>query len=172
MRVDRYAYDTAGRAISSSFGGGTKTETYSYDGFGNLKSRVASAAPVTLPPIDPGTNKIAGYPYDAAGNLTAFAGAEFDFDALNMMTKIRTQLGQVKRFIYTPDDERIGIQIQADGWSRWKVRDFENHVIREYEAGSGSTWLWAEDFIYAGGRLVAGEVVSCTTTSTTSARSA
>ena len=61
---DSFTYDTAGRLIQAVVSG--KSETYQYDAFGNLlEMAVAGRTPVTIP-VDGGSNRVTGTPYDAA----------------------------------------------------------------------------------------------------------
>ena len=69
------------------------------------------------------TNRAAsngGTSYDAAGNLTSdgSGGYQYAYDALNMM-KAATMPSGTREFVYTADDERIGVHSgQTWAWTR------------------------------------------------------
>src|SRR5436305_3434267 len=70
---DQFTYDSANRLITAQVSGATiapKSETYSYDAFGNLTSRQVSGSNAVNIPVDGGSNRLLGVPYDAAGNVT------------------------------------------------------------------------------------------------------
>ncbi|HEX4229234.1 MAG TPA: hypothetical protein VHZ07_11230 [Bryobacteraceae bacterium] len=73
-----YAYDSLNRLISTSGTGdpqGNWSQTFSYDGFGNLTSKIGNNAPiVTSYSVNPATNQITsnGAVCDANGNMTAY----------------------------------------------------------------------------------------------------
>jgi RHS repeat-associated protein len=155
--ADNYTYDTAGRLIQATVGG--KTETFKYDAFGNLLEKaIAGSTPVTIP-VDGGSNRIIGPEYDAAGNFSSDAYRKpIVYDSFNLITKISPPSGGStwSRAIYDANDERIGTILDNSGLSRWTFRDFDGQIIREYREG-GLEWTWVQDYIFANGRLVAGE---------------
>jgi hypothetical protein len=61
------------------------TQTYSYDGFGNLTYDGSRAYTV-----DPATNRITspGFGYDASGNLTATPYLTMSYDFSNRLTQV------------------------------------------------------------------------------------
>ena len=58
-------------------------QTYAFDTFGNIQS-IGGANGARSTPTDSRTNRLngAGTAYDAAGNLTAWNGAIYEYDAL------------------------------------------------------------------------------------------
>jgi RHS repeat-associated protein len=176
---DHYNYDSAGRLIYAQVSGpaiSQKSETYAYDSFGNLIERDPSGAnPVSIA-IDGESNRMLGSTYDAAGNVTSADAAEkvfdqyspggrrvYTWDSLNMLTRVHPSVGSDRRIIYDPSDERIGTMLVGDSLTRWTIRDFDAHIIREFEAyhyGLGDYnwyWYWDEDNFYGEGTLLAGE---------------
>lgn len=164
--TDHYVYDSAGRLIEAVVNG--KTERYSYDAFGNLTQRVVDGAnPVNIP-VDGESNRISGVIYDVAGNV--LNGGDdgrrtYSYDSLNMMTRIRP-FGTDRRYIYDANDEQIGMLYPTGGpvteTSRWTFRDFDGHVIREYNVDQfdnqqGGLWRWEQDSFYGEGMLLGGE---------------
>lgn len=158
---DDYVYDSALRLIQSVVHG--TTETYKYDSFGNLKEKTLAGAAPGVIPVDPGSNRISGVSYDAIGDqLNDGSGgqARYVYDAMGMMTGVMGTTGSYeRRMIYTADDERIGTAIDSN-LTRWRFRDFNtNQVLREWSSSYNMSWDWVEDFVYADGKLVAGETV-------------
>jgi YD repeat-containing protein len=158
---DDYVYDSALRLIQSVVHG--TTETYKYDSFGNLKEKTLAGAAPGVIPVDPGSNRISGVSYDAIGDqLNDGSGgqARYVYDAMGMMTGVMGTTGSYeRRMIYTADDERIGTAIDSN-FVRWRFRDFNtNQVLREWSSSYNMSWNWVEDFVYADGKLVAGETV-------------
>jgi len=152
---DKYAYDSAGRLIKASVE--SVEEKYGYDSFGNLTEKSRPGSPVVLPPVDPASNRISGFDYDVAGNVTFEGIPGHVYDPLNML--VLTNSGSLdRRFLYTADDERIGMQyVEPPEVTRWTIRDFDGHVVREYFGGPlEPTWMWVEDYMYRDGQLAAG----------------
>jgi RHS repeat-associated protein len=134
-----------------------KTESYKYDAFGNLTEKgIAGATAVTIP-VDPGSNRLIGPEYDAAGNVITRDGrVRYEYDSFNMLTYIS---GIDRRMIYDVNDERIGT-ILDDSVSRWTFRDFEGQALREFVAedmGQDLIFRWEQDYIRGEGQLVGGE---------------
>lgn len=152
---ETFTYDSAGRLVNAvTTHGGTHSEQYTYDSFGNLLNTARTAGPSTATPTDPATNRLQGVAYDAAGSVVLAEGgtAEYYYDGLNMLRAKNTSSG-VAWYLYTADDERIGVQ--ENGQSRWMVRDLSGKVLREWEGTS--TWVWVEDYVHRGGALTAAE---------------
>lgn len=153
---DTFEYDTAGRLIKAVVNG--KTAQYSYDSFGNLLELVQQDRAAVSVAIDSASNRMngVGIAYDAAGNLTDDGkSSRYVYDSLSMMTMAIAPLStSPRRMLYTADDERIGVQVDYTGLTRWKIRDLGGKVVREFE---GNGWLWIEDHVYANGSLVAAD---------------
>ena len=152
---DEYSYDSAGRLIRSKVKG--VEETYRYDSFGNLveKSRPGVTRIIN---VDGTSNRLTGETYDVAGNVTTEDGAHrYSYDAMNMMDSVVEGPAPAKeRILYGPDDERIGVIVDA-GLARWKLRDFDGRVLREFRDDVGATWHWVEDYVHGGGRILGAE---------------
>ncbi|MEO7418869.1 MAG: hypothetical protein ABI163_17550, partial [Thermoanaerobaculia bacterium] len=86
-----YTYDKVNRLVSATLydgpsGGGTqKQQSYTFDAFGNLTNIAGTVGRTT--PTSAQTNRLngAGTVYDAAGNLTHWNGAVYQYDAFNQM---------------------------------------------------------------------------------------
>ncbi|HYI10807.1 MAG TPA: RHS repeat-associated core domain-containing protein [Thermoanaerobaculia bacterium] len=152
--ADDYRYDTAGRLIFAEVSG--ESESYTYDEFGNLKK--AGTGEET--DVDPETNQLVDRPYDAVGNVEKDSkDRDYKYDAVGMLTRLEAGT-LAKRMIYTADDERIAV-MTTDGQGdydtlRVRVRNFQGKVLREWNQTVGPP-EWVRDYVYAEGRLVAGE---------------
>ncbi|MDQ3788054.1 MAG: RHS repeat-associated core domain-containing protein [Actinomycetota bacterium] len=153
---ERYAYDTAGRLIEATFRG--TTERYAYDSFGNLREKsTVGAAPAPIA-VDPSSNRLTGVPYDAAGNVTARGTRVYRYDSVGMLSVAEEPGSAPVRHIYTADDERLGTF--RDSRYEIKVRDLSGKVMREYSTYGFhllTPWVWVEDYVYAGGQMIASE---------------
>ncbi len=147
MGSESYSYDTISRLVSSTRAGG---ETYTYDPFGNLinyNGRTLSVLGTT--------NRLAAAGYDASGNMTAWNGFSFAWDALDRMTALAGN-GLARRFAFTASGERV-LEREGSTYS-FSLRGLDNRVLREMKAawtGAGWSWAWEKDSIWGAGRLVA-----------------
>jgi RHS repeat-associated protein len=168
-KANTYVYDTAGRLVSGTVNHqGTHVQTYAYDAYGNMTARQTDGAAALTFPIDAATNRVEGETYDSAGNQSTHAGDVLMFDPVSMMRYKRTVDGAQEFYIYTADDERIGVR-EGGSRIRWTVRDFGGSVLREFDGPAGlnegapgpnyqtETWAWTEDYVYREGQLIAGE---------------
>ncbi|MBL8290885.1 MAG: hypothetical protein JNN08_03560 [Bryobacterales bacterium] len=101
--VFTYQYDSLNRLVSATKTGGGWSETYVYDGFGNLTTKGASTWLV-----DTATNRLhssTGATYDNNGNLTALSGGvSFNYDTANRVT---TANPTGEKYGYTTDNRRV-----------------------------------------------------------------
>jgi RHS repeat-associated protein len=158
-----YAYDKVNRLVSATLydgpmGGGTqKQQSYTFDAFGNLTSIAGTTGRMT--PTSGQTNRLTGVvAYDAAGNLTNWNGAVYQYDAFNQMTHMTSGLEDWV-YLYTADDERLWSYNVPKNSSRWTVRDLGGKVLREYPSDNGR-WSAGTDYIYRDGLLLAAETSS------------
>jgi RHS repeat-associated protein len=149
--TDKYLYDGVQRLKQSSTQG--SIETYTYDGFGNMKTKTNS----TIPSVDSATNRYMGYSYNQIGAVTSDGSYTFTYDALGQpLRKVyNNQSNTVEDYVYTPGDERIGVQ--RGGWWTWSVRDESGKVLRQYKSSATNLTdpaLWLEDFVWRDGVLL------------------
>ena len=99
---------------------GAKTQTYSYDGWGNLYSRTGDGSNFTLG-VDPANNRLFGGEicYDPNGNMTGTDGcSQNEFDMSNRLVRVAvTSSGAVdisghmdlsrEIYVYTADNKRV-----------------------------------------------------------------
>src|SRR5512142_1437229 len=155
-----YAYDPLSRLTAFATGG--HTETYTYDEFGNTLGRVRDGASYSLT-VDSGTNHVVdAYNqslHDTAGNLTQSAGEQYQYDPFNELREKDVGAATREVYVYTADDERIGVRTGTDHWT-WSIRDEEGEVIRQYESFENNGplgWTWIEDYVYRDGELLGAE---------------
>ena len=156
-----YTYDgvsrlTNGTLFDGPTGGGTqKTQSYTFDTFGNLTNIAGTSGRTT--PTSSATNRLngAGTFYDAAGNLTNWNGAVYVYDHFNQMTDM-TSGGEHAFYIYTVDDERVWSYDLVRNLSHWTLRDLGGKVLRDYVNNNG-TWGLQSDYLYRDGLLLASE---------------
>jgi RHS repeat-associated protein len=156
-----YLYDKVSRLLSANLYDGTtgagtlKTQSYTFDPFGNMTAIGGTSARNT--PTSATTNRLTGtgIVYDARGNLTNWNGAVYEIDDFNLMHHM-TSGAEEWLYAYTADDERIWMKKIGTGIAKWTVRDLEGKVLREY--GQDTTgWTITEDYLYRNGQLLAGE---------------
>jgi RHS repeat-associated protein len=154
---DKVSRLTEGRIYLGPYGGGAqKSQTYSFDPFGNITGIGGTSGRST--PTEPKTNRLTGTgtTYDPAGNLTAWNGATYQYDGFNQMTRM-TNGGEDWLYLYTADDERIWSYNVNANFSRWTVRDLSGKVLREWENHQNQYWGIAADTLYRDGQLLAAE---------------
>ncbi len=153
-----FTYDKVSRLSAAkqdlgAKGGGTSvTQNYSYDAFGNLQSILGTSGRNT--PTSSSTNRLTspGTAYDAAGNMTSWSGASYEYDALDRMWHMQNG-GENWLYLYTPDDERLwSFKIGGD-FSAWSLRDLDQKVLRDYTSSSLG-WTVERDYLYRGSQLL------------------
>lgn len=176
-----YVYDNAGRLRNvndTSFASPSKT-TYKFDTFGNYLSTTVnycgtlangvkrcgstSGTPLTLSGT---TNHYANITYDDAGNVRADGPHTYTFDSRNMMTRLQTAQSD-DHYLYSADDERIGVVSRINGHNRtkWTLRNDANQLLRTFsdDATSGTrAFGWAEDAVWRGAEQVGRETPTTT----------
>ena len=153
-----YDYDSAGRLIqfvrkNVATGVVVKSETFEYDAYGNLTKQTTNGVATSLA-ANASTNRLTGAVYDAAGNMLQYGTESYAFDPVGTMTQKSGTWGSAF-YIYTADDERIGIEGPDHTW-RYMGRDVDGKVLREWSASSwNGSWVWTEDYVYRDGQLAA-----------------
>ncbi len=160
-----YEYDSlsrlkTGTVFPGTTGTGTQQkQTYSFDDYGNLQSittQIGAGTPSTRnTPTSTATNRLTGsVAYDAAGNLTSWNGAVYQYDVFDQMIHM-TNGSEDWAYIYTADDERIWSYDIGLNTSLWNLRGLDGKVLRTFST-SGGVMSVAEDYIYRDGLLLAG----------------
>jgi RHS repeat-associated protein len=107
-----YQYDLLKRLVSASAtptagsGSAAWTETFQYDGFGNLTQKTLNGTATPIP-VNAATNQLANAYYDANGNMTSGAGASLTYDTSNRLTSAYGSSGGAETYEYAPDNKRI-----------------------------------------------------------------
>ncbi len=155
-----FTYDKVNRLVAASLydgptGGGTlKQQSYAFDPYGNITSITTNGGSPRNTPTSTSTNRLTGVVgYDAAGNLTAWNGAAYQYDRFNQMTRMVSG-SEDWSYIYTADDERLWSF--SPNLSRWAIRDLGGKVLREYLSDTRG-WTLGSDYIYRDGILLAAE---------------
>jgi RHS repeat-associated protein len=114
-----YQYDTLRRLTQASATGdpsGSWSQTFSYDGFANLKQIVGSNAPALSVSVDWATNRLqTGTSYDSNGNMTADSGAAYTYDIENRMAQANPAAGGTVLYGYDSMNHRIYKGAYASG---------------------------------------------------------
>jgi YD repeat-containing protein len=76
----------------STLKGSTWTQTFGYDGFGNLtsKSTPSGSSELPLPGVNPAKNWLTGYTYDANGNVGSYNNYSLGYDPVNRLSYATT----------------------------------------------------------------------------------
>ena len=162
-----YVYDRMSRLEDGQveIPGEVKSQTLTYDSYGNLTSLTTDGA-ILATPVNTATNRLANATYDAGGNLTGITlGGEaykYTYDPLNMMKHLQSSGDQARIFIYDADDERIftfdcvfaDCQTQDDQLTA-TLRGLDGKVLRVFQLPFGEGWQWQRDYVYRDGLLLA-----------------
>jgi RHS repeat-associated protein len=150
-----YGYDGLNRLTSGSESGtGSWSESFGYDGVGN---RWIPAPPSGLPPLTNETpksqswylpnNRISGWGYDGAGNLTSIANVPktFTYDAENRM-KSATVSSTTTSYVYDGEGRRVQ-KIGPSGTTTY-VYDAAGQLAAEYgtptDSDTGTRFLTSD----------------------------
>jgi RHS repeat-associated protein len=152
-----YTYDGLSRLAGATLfdgptgGGVAHQQSFSYDNYGNLQS-ITTDSSLLNTSTSTATNRLNAGLYDSAGNLTAWSGNTYEYDAFNQMTRMVSG-AEDWRYIYTADDERFWMYRVGGGGSIWTLRGLDAKVLREYQAHAG--WSAFKDYVYRGSALLA-----------------
>ena len=171
---DEYQYDTAGRLLRGSAYQHAAWQEYTYDAYGNRRDVKTFPSDYTCRygvdcgvsvDVDPSTNRLRASTsgtvslvptYDEAGNLTSVNLVhQYTYDAVGMVTS-QSVPGHVLTYVYTVDDERIGV-LDGSTWT-WSIRDLKGRILREFtSSATWGNWQWKGDYLYRGDALLAAE---------------
>jgi RHS repeat-associated protein len=155
---DTFSYDSLSRLTSSTLllpSGAYATQGYSYDRYGNLKTKgvftynVDAATNRLISRVDTSNSTTVAATYDQRGNLTDFGAPHDDFDGLDRQTT-HTASGADWRYLYDGSAERVARLANAGGSPYYSFRDEGNRLVTEYVGSS-----WSRDNVYLGGLLIA-----------------
>jgi len=152
-----YTYDSLSRLATATLydgptgGGVAHQQSFAYDNYGNLLSLTTDGSLLNTP-TSSATNRLTAGTYDTVGNLTAWSGNTYAYDAFNQMTRMVSG-AEDWRYIYTADDERFWMYRVGGGGSLWTLRGLDDKVLREYQAHV--SWATFKDYVYRGSTLLA-----------------
>src|ERR1700685_4097711 len=104
-----YQYDVLKRLTSAAATGNASTpytQTYQYDGFGNLTAKVLNGTTTPLA-VNAATNQLTNAYYDANGNMTSGAGGTYTYDEANRLSSVTEASGGQENYGYDPANKRI-----------------------------------------------------------------
>ena len=107
-----YQYDQLKRLTSASStptagsSASAYTQTYQYDGFGNLTAEVLNGTSTPIG-VNAATNRLTNSNYDANGNMLTGVGATFTYDEGNRVESAAEVSGGTEYYGYGPDNKRI-----------------------------------------------------------------
>src|SRR5207245_1580187 len=82
------------------------TQTFQYDGFGNLTAKVLNGTTTPIP-VNGATNRLTNAYYDANGNMTSGAGASLNYDDANRISLAQGVSGGVDYYGYNASNKRV-----------------------------------------------------------------
>ncbi len=102
-----YQYDLLKRMVSAT-AGSNWTQTFGYDGFGNLtsKSTPSGSSELPLPGVNPAKNWLTGYTYDSNGNVASYSNFALAYDPANRLSSATTG-SFVETYGYDASNHRI-----------------------------------------------------------------
>jgi RHS repeat-associated protein len=120
-----YQYDALKRLTSASSTpttGSTPaawTQSFSYDGFGNLTAKVLNGTTTSIA-VNAATNRLSSASYDLNGNMTSGAGSSLVYDEANRLTSASPLSGGTEYYGYSPDNKRI-VRQETNGTQIWTL---------------------------------------------------
>ncbi len=149
-----YGYDALKRLTSASATGGTAwSQTFGYDGFGNLDSKSGSSAWTAS--ISATTNRVNGYCYDSNGNMLASntnCGAPmYTYDIQNRITGgLATGSGSGSVYLYNTANKRVAV-IDGNGNETVYFYGVRGEKLMTMPLGGANQ---AVSNVYFGGKLI------------------
>ena len=136
-----YQYDALRRltsAASTPTVGSTPTawtQTFQYDGFGNLTAKVLNGTTTPIA-VNPATNQLSSMTlYDANGNMASGGGATLTYDVANRVASAN-EFSAMEYYYYAPDNKRIyRLNASAEEWTFYGARGERLGVYSLVEIG-------------------------------------
>ncbi len=162
--VVQYQYDSLGRLTLAQTTGPQWGESFTYDGFGNLTSEVATqgTAFTSYQNYDATTNRLVGggASYDANGNLTAMAGGlTMSYDEENRMVQAVNSSSTTETDVYNPSGQLVYRQqgsatpeVYMFGPQRQRMRFFL--VLPTWSDGNRLLFTYQDQELYFAGKLL------------------
>jgi RHS repeat-associated protein len=146
-RTQNFTYDNLNRIQQAFSTGPNWGETFTIDPWGNLTNRGTVAGKTNSEPLNaPATiqNRLTGFGYDAAGNMTSNGSATYTYDGEN---RLLTAGGYT--YSYDGDGRRLKRQSGSLGILSWP--DLSGTTLDE----SGLTGSFVREYAFFGGKRVA-----------------
>ena len=150
-----YSYDPLNRLGTMSAPGSTCSGlSWNYDAWGNRTDQnVTAGSCIPFHQQADGNNRLIGFGYDAAGNMTSDGSHTYYYDAENRIIQVDGTLGTCSTatacYIYDAEGKRV--QKSAGAAQTIYLYDLSGHVINEVD-GNNATLA---NYIYANGSLLA-----------------
>jgi YD repeat-containing protein len=108
------------------------TETFGYDGFGNLTSKSLNGGANSIPAVDATTNRlVSSPPYPANGNMMSGDGASYTYDESNRLSSATPSPGHTEYYGYGPDNKR-NYKMSATGVEEWSFYGLNGEKLVNY----------------------------------------
>ena len=137
-----YQYDALKRLISASStpnSGSTPaawTETFQFDGFGNLTAKTLNGTTTPIA-VNAATNQLTSAYYDANGNMTSGTGASFTYDVSNRISTVTGVSGGQETYEYAPDNKRIHRALTSGSVDEWTFYGAKGEKLGVYTLSFG-----------------------------------
>jgi len=145
-----YAYDALNRLSTmsdSAAGQGCKGLQWSYDAWGNRTAQaVTSGSCFSSSAAATTRNRLVGYQYDAAGNVTYDGTHSYTYDAENRIVQVDG--GSTAAYVYDAEGRRAG-KITGGAWRDY-IRNLGGNVVAEASASG-----WQIGYVYLQSSLIA-----------------
>jgi YD repeat-containing protein len=141
-------------AASNPIAGSTPTawtQTFQYDGFGNLTAKVLNSTNMPIP-VNAATNQVSNASYDANGNMTSGAGATLVYDEANRLSSAAETSGGTEYYYYAPDNKRI-YRLNVNGSTsteEWTFYGARGERLGVYSMGASGFTPLRTDVTFAG----------------------
>jgi RHS repeat-associated protein len=150
-----YTYDEFNRLAAASKSGFAMQ--WQYDRYGN-RQRQGGNGPTPSYTIDPTTNRVANFSYDANGNVTFDGTNTYAYDAENRMISTTSPTSVVTNYTYDAEGRRVKVATVGAATYDEFVYDLAGRVASEVD--SNGAWIRGE--IYWGGRRLATYIAGTT----------
>jgi RHS repeat-associated protein len=158
-----YQYDSLKRLTSASSTPNTGsttaayTQTYQYDGFGNLTAKVLNGTSTPIA-VNAATNQLAcTLCYDLNGNMTSGAGATLTYDVANRLATAAEVSGGIEYYGYAPDNKRVFRQL-ANGQMQFTLYGVRGEKLATDTCNAPCySWTAGSVYVWFGGKLISDE---------------
>jgi len=120
----------------------TYTQTFQYDGFGNLTAKALNGTTTPIA-VNAATNQLTNAYYDANGNMTSGAGASFTYDEANRLVSAAETSGGQETYGYDPANKRI-YQLKSSGAEWFTFYGAKGEKLGVYQI-SGPNYVCVND---------------------------